>query len=302
MFAKITLQRSVCQIAAATVAVMRRFRYVLCDVFTDEALAGNQLAVFTDARDLDAPTMQRLARETNLSETVFCLRPSVPDADVRIRIFTPTRELPFAGHPTLGSAFVLAGPLSKMVIRLETGAGIVPVELERDGARIVFGRMEQPVPTWEPVADPAPIFAALGVAGSGLPVERYDLGPGHVYIELGSPQEVASLEPDIAALARATQDGANCFARDGARWKTRMFAPNHGVHEDPATGSAAGPLAIHLARHGRIGFGERIEISQGVEIGRPSVLYAEAHGSAEGIERVVVGGSAVLVARGEFSV
>jgi trans-2,3-dihydro-3-hydroxyanthranilate isomerase len=280
---------------------MRRFRYVLCDVFTDRALAGNQLAVFTDARDLTSEEMQALARETNLSETVFCLPPDAADADVRIRIFTPARELPFAGHPTLGAAFVLGGPLSKIVVRLETGSGVVPVELERDGARIVFGRMEQPIPTWETVADPAPIFAALGVAGSGLPVERYDLGPGHLYVELDSASEVAALEPDIGALARATQDGVNCFARDGARWKSRMFAPNHGVDEDPATGSAAGPLAIHLARHGRIEFGEQIEISQGAEIGRPSTLYAEAHGSDREIERVVVGGSAVIVARGEFS-
>jgi trans-2,3-dihydro-3-hydroxyanthranilate isomerase len=280
---------------------MRRFRYVLCDVFTDRPLAGNQLAVFTDARDLTAEDMQMLARETNLSETVFCLPPSSPDADVRIRIFTPVTELPFAGHPTLGTAFVLGGPLSKIVVRLETAAGVVPVELERDGARIVFGRMEQPVPAWERVADPAAILAALGVSGSGLPVERYELGPGHVYVELPSPEAVAELEPDIGALARATDDGANCFARDGLRWKTRMFAPNHGVVEDPATGSAAGPLAVHLARHGRIGFGEQIEIVQGAEIGRPSTLFAEAHGTAERIDRVVVGGSAVVVARGQFS-
>jgi trans-2,3-dihydro-3-hydroxyanthranilate isomerase len=280
---------------------MRRFRYVVCDVFTDVPLAGNQLAVFTDARDLDELTMQALAKETNLSESVFVLPPSSDDADVRIRIFTPARELPFAGHPTLGAAFVLGGPLSKVVIRLETGAGVVPVELERDGPRIAFGLMDQPIPAWEPVRDPATILAALGVSGSGLPVERYDLGPGHVYFELESPEAVAALAPNVAALARATPDGANCFARDGARWKTRMFAPNHGVVEDPATGSAAGPLAVHLARHGRIAFGERIEISQGTEIGRPSTLYATAYGDGETIERVTVGGSAVVVARGEFS-
>ncbi|MDX6475522.1 MAG: trans-2,3-dihydro-3-hydroxyanthranilate isomerase [Gaiellaceae bacterium] len=280
---------------------MRTFRYVVCDVFTDVPLAGNQLAVFTDARDLDPLTMQALARETNFSETVFVLPPSSKEADVRIRIFTPAVELPFAGHPTLGAAFVLGGPLSKIVIRLETGAGIIPVELEREGPRIVFGRMEQPIPRFEPVADPAPILAALGVAGSGLPVERCDLGPGHVYVELGSPEEVAALRPDIAALARATPDGVNCFARDGDRWKTRMFAPNHGVSEDPATGSAAGPLAVHLARHGRIAFGEQIEISQGTEINRPSTLYAEAHGTADEVQRVVVGGSAVTVARGQFT-
>jgi trans-2,3-dihydro-3-hydroxyanthranilate isomerase len=280
---------------------MRSFRYVVCDVFTDAPLNGNALAVFTDARDLDEPTMQALAREMNLSETVFVLPATNEDADVRIRIFTPSRELPFAGHPTLGSAFVLGGPLSKMVIRLETGAGVVPVELEREGPRIVFGLMDQPIPKFEPVADPSRILAAVGVSGSGLPVERYDLGPGHVYIELGSPQEVAALEPDVSALARATQDGVNCFAREGDGWKTRMFAPNHGVVEDPATGSAAGPLALHLARHGRIAFGDRIRISQGTELRRPSVLFAEVRGSADGVERLRVGGSAVTVARGQFT-
>src|SRR5260221_659303 len=113
--------------------------------------------------------------------------------------------------------------------------------------------------------------AALGVVGSGLPVERYELGPGHVFIELGSPEEVAALRPNLIALEEATNDGVNCFAHvGGARWKTRMFAPGHGVGEDPATGSAAGPLAIHLARHGRIGYGEQIEIAQGAELKRPS--------------------------------
>jgi trans-2,3-dihydro-3-hydroxyanthranilate isomerase len=280
---------------------VRRFRYVVADVFTDEPLTGNQLAVFTDARDLSDVDMQALAREMNFSETVFVLPATTDEADVRIRIFTPALELPFAGHPTLGSAFVLGGPLQKIVIRLETGAGIVPVTLEREGPKIVFGRMEQPVPRWETVDDPAAIFKALGVEGSSLPVVRYDLGPGHVYIGLDSPDAVQGLSPDIAALAAATPDGANCFAHlDGSRWKTRMFAPNHGVVEDPATGSAAGPLAIHLARHGRIRFGEEIEISQGAEIDRPSTLYATVEGDGDRIDRVEVGGSAVLVARGEF--
>src|SRR3954447_19297039 len=121
---------------------MRRFRYVLADVFTDVPLAGNPLAVFTDARDLDSVAMQTLARELNLSETVFVLRRTADAASVRIRIFRPSLELPFAGHPTLGTAFVLGGPLSKIVIRLETGSGIVPVALEREGPKIVFGRME----------------------------------------------------------------------------------------------------------------------------------------------------------------
>ena len=282
---------------------MRRFRYVVADVFTDEPLAGNQLAVFTDGRDLSEVDMQAIAREMNLSETVFVLPATSDDADVRIRIFTPAVELPFAGHPTLGSAFVLGGPLQKIVIRLETGAGIVPVTLEREGPKIVFGRMEQPVPAWETVADPAPILAALGVESSSLPVVRYDLGPGHVYIGLDSPAAVQALRPDIAALAAATKDGVNCFAHvEANRWKTRMFAPNHGVVEDPATGSAAGPLAIHLARHGRIPFGEQIEISQGAEINRPSTLFATVEGEGDRIDRVEVGGSAVIVARGELGI
>ena len=280
---------------------MRRFRYVLADVFTDRPLEGNQLAVFTDARDLTGEEMQQVAREMNLSETVFVLPPSLEDADVRIRIFTPGNELPFAGHPTLGAAFVLGGPLQRIVIRIETGVGVIPVELQRDGPQIVFGLMEQPIPNWTPVDDPAPLFAALGIDGSNLPVERCDVGPGHVYVELGSPEEVAALQPDLVALARFTSDGTNCFARDGERWKTRMFAPQHGVGEDPATGSAAGPLAVFLARHGRIAFGEQIEISQGAEIKRPSTLYAQADGTADAVERVLVGGSAVTIARGELS-
>src|SRR6476646_1253549 len=153
---------------------MARFRYVVADVFTDTPLAGNQLAVFTDARDLPEARLQELAREMNFSETVF-VYPSEA-AHARIRIFTPAVEVPFAGHPTLGSAFVLAGPLQLDEIVLETGSGLVPVHLEREGARIVFGRMEQPIPTVKPFAGEADLLAALGVERSELPVELYDNG------------------------------------------------------------------------------------------------------------------------------
>jgi trans-2,3-dihydro-3-hydroxyanthranilate isomerase len=280
---------------------VRRFRYVVADVFTDTPLTGNQLAVFTDARDLDSLTMQALAKEMNFAESVFVLRPQVEDADVRIRIFTPENELPFAGHPTLGAAFVLGGPLQKIVLRIETGAGVVPVELEREGPKIVFGWMDQPIPPWEAFEQVDELLSALGVSGSGLPVELYHLGPTHLYVELDSPEAVAALSPDFAALERVTGAGVNCFARAPEGWKTRMFAPAHGVNEDAATGSAAGPLAIHLARHGRIAFGEEIEITQGVEIGRPSKLYAQVEGLGDRIDRVRVGGCAVTVARGEFN-
>jgi trans-2,3-dihydro-3-hydroxyanthranilate isomerase len=274
------------------------FRYVVADVFTEEPLTGNQLAVFTDARELPEEQLQPLAKEMAFSETVYVL-PAEADGHVRIRIFTPSAELPFAGHPVLGSAFVLGAPLQLGEIRLETGSGVVPVVLEREGARIVFGRMSQPVPGWEPFDLAEEVGELLGIR-SKLPVEVYDLGPTHAYFALGSEEEVAALEPDFGALARLTQAGINCFAGSGTSWKTRMFAPASGVAEDPATGSAAGPLAIHLARHGRSPFGEQVEISQGAELGRPSKLYATAWGTPERIERVEVGGSAVIVARGEF--
>jgi trans-2,3-dihydro-3-hydroxyanthranilate isomerase len=272
-------------------------RYVVADVFTDTALTGNQLAVFTDGREVDEKTMQDLAREMNFSETVFVLPPE-EGGHARIRIFTPSSELPFAGHPVLGSAFVLGASLQLEEIRLETGSGVVPVALQREGARIIFGWMQQPIPHFEPYDRADELQEALGVRSS-LPVEVYYLGPGHVYVELGSEEEVAALAPDFGALA-AFRLGINCFAGAGRHWKTRMFAPSDGVPEDPATGSAAGPLAIHLARHGRIAFGDEIEISQGVELKRPSKLYARVEGSADRIGRVECGGSAVIVARGQF--
>lgn len=279
---------------------MPTYRYVLADVFTDTPLAGNGLAVFTDARGLDAETMQRIARELNLSETVFVL-PAERGGHARIRIFTPTVELPFAGHPVLGTAFVLAAPMQLATIVLEAPAGDLPVALERDeSGRIVFGRMTQPVPRVELFAAADELLAAVGVAASELPVECYDNGPRHVVVVLGSRHAVAGLEPDLPAVRRVGEIGVSCIAGEGTSWKSRMFAPAFGVPEDPATGSAAGPVACHLARHGRIPWGEEIVIEQGVEIGRPSTLYARAEGGGGLIDRVEVGGQAVVIARGEL--
>jgi trans-2,3-dihydro-3-hydroxyanthranilate isomerase len=274
-------------------------RYFVVDVFTREPLEGNQLGVFADGRLFSTEQMQRLARELNFAETTFVLPPA-SEGDVRIRIFTPVSELPFAGHPVLGSAFVVGSALGLSTVRLETSAGLVPVELGRIGDRVVFGRLNQPIPTWEPYEREAELLDGLGVARSGLPVEQYRSGPLHVYVELESEGAVAAVEPDLAALGALPAATLNCFAGAGSRWKSRMFAPGLGVAEDPATGSAAGPLAVHLARHGRIAFGDEIEIRQGAEIGRPSLLYARAEGSSNRVERVAVGGSAVIVARGEF--
>jgi trans-2,3-dihydro-3-hydroxyanthranilate isomerase len=274
-------------------------RYLLLDVFTDRPLEGNQLAVFTDARGIDAEQMQRLARELRISETVFVL-PAQQGGEVAIRIFTPELELPFAGHPVLGTAIVVAGALELEAVTLETQTGPVSVRVRHEDGRAVSGWMAQPVPTWEHYEHEVEMLRALGVARASLPVEFYDNGPHHVLVACESPKVVSGLRPDLQALAALGELNVSCFAGTGRHWHTRMFAPGLGVPEDPATGSAAGPLALHLSRHGLIAFGDEIEISQGSEIARPSLLYAFAAGSAETVQSVEVGGSAVIVAGGEF--
>jgi len=277
------------------------YRFLIVDVFTDRALTGNQLGVFTNATGMSDEDMQCLALELGFSETTFVLRAEA-DGDFRIRIFSPLRELPFAGHPTLGTAFAMGGPLQKTIVRIETAVGVIPVLLQREGARIIFGSMSQPVPTVAPLEETADLLEALGVSDPVLPVERYDNGLAHVLVALGSDAEVAVLAPDLRALARVVPDATvSCFSVTGLSVKSRVFAPGVGSGEDPATGSAAGPVAVHLARHGLTGWGEEIEISQGSEMGRPSMLIARADGGADGITSVEVGGSAVIVARGKFS-
>jgi len=274
-------------------------RFVLVDVFTDTPFTGNPLAVFTDAREADGALMQQLAAELGFSESVFVL-PAQEGGHARLRIFNPAHEMAFAGHPVLGAAFVLGVPLQLGVIELETGAGVVPVELERDElGRIVFGRMAQPVPRVDAVEDAGAVLRAVGVPRAELPVELYDNGARHLVVALGPDGDLATLVPDLAAVAGLGVTGVNVVAGAGRRWRSRMFWA-HG--EDAATGSAAGPIACHLARHGRVGWGEEIEIRQGAEMGRPSRLTARAEGGGGLIDRVEVGGGAVVLARGEFRV
>jgi trans-2,3-dihydro-3-hydroxyanthranilate isomerase len=273
---------------------MSSHAFAIVDVFTDRALTGNQLGIFADAAEIDEAYYQPLAKELGFAETVFVL-PAERDSTARIRIFTPATELPFAGHPVLGTAIYVGGREGVDAVSLETGAGVIPITLE--GAS--RGRMTQPVPEWSTFADAPALLEALGLERSELPVEAYAIGPGPVFVTLRSPAELAALQPDLARLT-AFANTVSCIAPDRDRWKARVFAPGHGVPEDSATGSSAGPLALHLARHGRIAFGEQIEIHQGGEIGRPSVLFAAAYGSSDSVDRIEVSGSAVVVAEGAF--
>ena len=197
--------------------------YFVCDVFTSQPLQGNQLGVFVDGRPFTPEQMQSLAREMNFAETVFLLPPR-EGGDVWIRIFAPESELPFAGHPVLGTAFVVSTALGKENVALETGAGLVPVRLELSDGRPVFGRMQQPIRECEPYERERELLDALGLTESGLPVELYRSGAPHVFVALESEDEVAALKPDFAAL-EGLGIAANCFVGSGRSWKARMFYP-----------------------------------------------------------------------------
>ncbi|MDA8067764.1 MAG: PhzF family phenazine biosynthesis protein [Actinomycetota bacterium] len=288
--------------------------YTVLDVFTDTPLTGNPLAVFTAGELIPSRLMQAVARELHLSETVFLL-PGDGEADATVRIFTPQSELPFAGHPVLGAAFVVGAEHELERVRLRTGAGIVPVTLMREHGAIVFGEMEQPLPSVCAFDRAGELLSALGVDGSLLPVEAYTNGPTHVMVGVADVSGLGVLEPDLAAIAKLGPLGIDCFAACDpgvgspapgagspadvpARVRCRVFCPGLGVPEDPATGSAAGPLALHLARHGRYSPGGALEIIQGAEIGRPSRLVARVEGPPDSPARITVGGSAVVVAEG----
>lgn len=279
--------------------------YRILDVFTERPLAGNQLAVFEDAASIPDALLQALAQEIGYSETVFVYPPEA-SGDARIRIFTPANELPFAGHPTLGTAVLVADRAGKSDVVLETGSGPVPVAVQRTSGSARRGSMRQPIPRIVPVTETEGLLQALGVSHSIIPVTLYDNGVPHVYVMLDLPEDVASLQPDQVRLARVTQDlglptaGFNVFAGQGLAWKTRMFAPADGITEDPATGSAAGPLALHLARHGLIPWDTEIRIAQGAEIGRPSELFARVTLVNNQVGMVEVSGMAISVGGGWF--
>jgi len=280
--------------------------YTVLDVFTAAPLTGNAVAVFTEGEAVPSRLMQSAARELHLSETVFVL-PGDDEADATVRIFTPGVELPFAGHPVLGAAFVVGESKNLETVRLRTGAGVVPLKLTREHGEIVYGEMEQPLPTVREFERQDELLRALGAPQPVLPIEIYSNGPAHVMVGLGDTDQLVALEPDMSALARLGQMGIDCFAApeaagagDHTRVNSRVFCPGMGIPEDPATGSAAGPLVLHLARHGWYTPGRTLTISQGVEIHRRSELKARVDGTAEQPIRITVGGAAVVVARGHF--
>ena len=281
--------------------------YEIWDVFTGTPLEGNPLGVFPRAEEIPSRLYQATARELNLSETVFIAPDDPAEADAQIRIFTPAAELPFAGHPTLGAAYAIATPSGAARVRLRTGSGIVAVTFTRDDhGEIVSGEMQQPIPGVAAYPETAALLAALGLGPDApvLPVEIYDNGPRHIVVVLDDLVTLGALNPEMTALAALGPQGVAVIAPgpDGRadQVRSRNFCPGLGVPEDPATGSAAGPVAVHLLRHGRLGSGQALEILQGVEMGRPSRLVAIAHGEAERIDGVRVAGAAVRVAGGHY--
>ncbi len=296
--------------------------YLHYDVFTGEALVGNQLAVFTDARGLETTKMQRVAREMNFSESTFILPPERSDTDIRMRIFTPMNEMPMAGHPTIGSTFALAhaGVIRPGSARFVFGLNIgpVPVDLEWDGSALRFAWMTQSTPTFGPVIeDRAAVAETLGLAvddlAGGLPVQQVSCGVPFLLVPLRDRQAVDRAISDAAAFRRfMTAAGLDLaiflFSVDPAGSSetvySRMFAPEFGIIEDPATGVASGPVGCYLVHHGVVeGDAARGMVSlQGVAMGRSSRIHISIEGDAHAINRVRVGGEAVLVGRGELLV
>lgn len=299
------------------------FSYLLYDVFTGTALSGNQLAVFPDARAVPAGSMQRIARELNLSETTFVLPATLDGTDARMRIFTPQVEMPMAGHPTIGSTFALAqtGAIAAGRARFvfELNVGPVPVDLEWDGSRMRFAWMTQAAPVFGRVADAAAVADALGLLArdvrDDLPLEEVSCGVPYLIVPLRDKTAIDRAVPDPARLARIAAKTGSAVplylfapasfsdASDGApTWYCRMFAPGLGVLEDPATGSAAGPLGCYLVQHTllRGAAASAITIVQGVAMGRPSRMHVAVSGEPSTISGVKVGGEAVFIGRGEL--
>lgn len=271
---------------------MTRHEYVLVDVFTDRKFGGNQLAVFRDGNGVRDDSMQAAAKELNLPETTFVVG-AEQGGDHRLRIFTPARELPFAGHPTVGTAFVLSDSRDA-TLRLEEQVGTLEVTV-RDG----FTEMEQPLPTFEPVSDRDAVAASISLDAvdlePALPIEIGSSGNRFMFVAVKSLDAVKRASP--RALAEAAYIFTTQTVEPGSTVHGRMYAPWQGIAEDPATGSANGPLGAYLVRHG-VSDGTRIVSEQGYEMGRPSLLYVRVGGGRDRITSVHVGGRCAIAGGG----
>jgi len=311
---------------------MKEYRFIQVDVFTDKPFGGNPLAVFPDAEGLTTEEMQRLAREMNLSETTFVLPAQAPAADFKVRIFTPAAELPFAGHPVVGTHWVLAHlgcvdlcePVTQ--VHFELGVGVLPADLHVTGGQVERVVMTQGRPTFHALLeDVTELVAGLGLAPeavteTGLPVQVVSTGLPQMMVPVRSLAEVQALDPgrlNVAALNRACRAlGTDCVLvftfeteRPEATVHVRLFAPMLGVPEDPATGSANGALGAYLVHHRACPEQSRRAVpvteptthilsEQGAEINRPSTLYVEVDSRGDEVTAVRVGGQVVPVAEG----
>ena len=294
---------------------MREFEYRLCDVFTDKPLQGNQLAVFPDAAGLSDDEMQAIARETNLSETTFVLRRDAAiehERGLRVRIFTTREEVPFAGHPTLGTAATIRCEFPEYAgaekIVLDLKAGRVPVRFpaERNSDKSSYGEMTQPEPVFGSIYDIATVAPLMGLREEDCIAQpgpqTVSTGLAYCVVLIRSIEALGRLRVDLAASERYFQSSDAKFfyalaPESSAVWRARMQFYNG---EDPATGSAAGCAIAYLVRHGIAAARELIHIRQGVEIQRPSNLYASADSISEKITDVCLGGSTVHVAKGRL--
>ena len=298
-------------------------RYLHYDVFTGTMFEGNQLAVFEDARGLSTAQMQAITREMNFSESTFILPAEAAGTDVRMRIFTPGTELPMAGHPVIGSTFALAelGVIAKGRASFVFGLNVGPtkVELTWQGDRLSFAWMDQRAPDFRaPVSAHVDIIRSIGldpaaVDATGLPIEEVSCGNAFMLVPVKTRAAVDAAEADIAAMKKLQgafpggHVGVLFFTMDtgdpNVTVYSRMFAPGAGIVEDPATGSAAGPLGSYLVKHGLVHRNEMRDMVnlQGVAMGRPSRLHMRVEEEEGAITRVQVGGTSVLVGSGEIA-
>ena len=290
----------------------RKLSFVQMDVFTQTPLQGNQLAVFTDGRGLSASEMQAIARETNLSETTFIIPREDADEDregVRVRIFTVVEELPFAGHPTLGTAAVIRNYLHRDRVILDLNVGKIPVEFTAQGDALPFGEMQQKDPEFIEIHDAAEVARIGGLAPDDLrtdvPVETVSTGNQFVIVPVRSLAAMQRLRFDSTAASAYLQRHSGKFfywlceeaVDPEARFHARMFFYNG---EDPATGSAAGPAVAWMVKHSLVPPNTRVMIEQGVEMGRRSHMYVRAQMQVGKVHGVSVGGYAFEIARGEY--